>query len=257
MYRKRCTSRRSLLVVSFFPSWWNRGEKSPDKTRRLRIVWPVAFNGACTMRMHEWRRVHPMHPPCGTLASRTQRISLSVSLSLFPFLIRFAIYSRRPPPFTSTHSQPFSSAFLRPRGCEITRGATVPIEMYRFYYKLLMRQICLSASRCLYRSNRHCRVRLLSLPNNNIWANPSRTEWKKNRGKERRKGEIVSGRDCSPASGDLMSNYKLIWDRSGRTMNFRAGYNHEYVTSLAIKKINELSVANLKTIVLKITKVET
>jgi len=74
---------------------------------------------------------------------------------------------------------------------------------------------------------------------------------------EKREGKVASVRDCSLASGDLMSNYKLIWDCSRRTMNFRAGYNHEYVTSLAIKKINELSAANLKTIVSKITKVET
>jgi len=175
MHIASLVARRLVLSVA---SRRNRGEKSPDKTRRLHIVRPVAFNGACTMRVHKRRRVHPMHPSYGILAPRTQRVvfslpfslSLSLSLCLSPFLVHLAIYSRRLTAINTTHSQPLrlprATKRLRNRA---ERSCASPIEMHRFHYKLLMRQICLSASRCLYRLPLSCAV-IVSIADNNIWA---------------------------------------------------------------------------------------
>jgi len=119
-------ARRLVLSVA---SRRNRGEKSPDKTRRLRIVRPVAFNGACTMRVHKRRRVHPMHPSYGILAPRTQRVvfSLSPSLSLsvcFPFSFISLSILEDSPPSTRLILNPFVCP-VRSRGCETARSAAV------------------------------------------------------------------------------------------------------------------------------------
>lgn len=112
------------------------------------------------------------------LAYATSRVpSLSLSFSIFlPRSYRY-LFSKTRRHYPRFILNPFVRP-LRPKGCETARGACCasPIEMHRFHYKLLMRQICLSASQCLYWSPLSCAV-IVSTADNNIWATPSRTEW--------------------------------------------------------------------------------
>lgn len=192
MHRVSEAMRIASLVVSFFPPRRNRGEKSPNKTRRLRIVRPVAFNGACTMRVHERRRVHPMHPPYGTLAC-AQRVAFSLALPPFLFLVRFVIYSRRP------SSRLILNPFVRPpatkrlrtgRGAQLRvadRDVSVPLQVVNetdlpLGLPMLPPMVAIVV-----------RAVIVSTANNNIWVTPpplkSQME-KGNRGKGRGGGEV-------------------------------------------------------------------
>lgn len=152
------------------------------------------------MRVHKRRRVHPMHPPCGNtgLGVYTQRAILSLRLSLllspsFPYLFS------KTTAVTPAHSQPFRPPHPATKRLGNSAGRScAPIEMYRFHYKLLMRQICRSASRAPASAGLPLsRAVIVSIANNNIWATPATAERKESRGKE---GKCVSGRrrDCSP-----------------------------------------------------------
>lgn len=163
-----------MYLVTFFPPASEIGEKSRDKTRHRRIVRPTAFNGACTMRAHEEKSASPdAFRACGESTGlaplRTQRVP--------PLLVSLSI-PEDSPVISPTHLPPFARKRLqKQRLC----AAGSLIEMHRFHYKLLMRQICLSVS--MRYQPRHCRARSLfpHIADNNI--NPKETNGKNRRGK--------------------------------------------------------------------------
>lgn len=141
-YRKVCVSRRySRLVLSID----GIGEKSPDKTRHRaycsagRIQWRVHnAKSAPGASIHRAGLAYATSYLCSRRPAATvinHPTSFQPFLPLPPFL------------FSPTHPIPCSVcdqevAKQRQRGC----AAASPIEMHRFHYKLLMRQICLSVS---------------------------------------------------------------------------------------------------------------
>jgi len=117
---------------------------------------PDASNVRNTGPAYATNRILSLPPPPPPL-------SFSVSLSR-SFHYLFSKTHRHHP-----HSQPLGplSATKRLRN-SIGRSCVSPIEMYRFHYKLLMRQICLSACRCLYRPPLSRCGHCLSTADNNI-----------------------------------------------------------------------------------------
>lgn len=156
----------SLVPSTFFPFGCEIGEKSRDKTRHRRIVQPVRI---------QWRVHNAAHTctksaleGCIRRAERWPRNeSGAFSLVSLSVLRRPARRHPRPRPFpTPCFRLPRRSSRRLRNRC----AAVSPIEMHRFHYKLLMRQICLSVSDALSVAPLY-RVRSLSpTTDNNIWA---------------------------------------------------------------------------------------
>lgn len=120
---------------------------------------------ACTNDEECTRCIHRAeHWPC----LRNESCSLSLSRS---FRYLFSKTRRHHPDSFSTPSSALYDQEVVKQSAG--RSCASPIEMHRFHYKLLMRQICLSASRCLCRPPLSCAV-IVSTADNNIWATLSR-----------------------------------------------------------------------------------
>lgn len=135
----------------------NRGEKSPDKTRH---------RAYCSTGRIQWR-VHNAKSAPGASIHRAG-LAYATKLSVFSKTRRRRRRHQPPRPVPNPFFH-FLLPFLplplsvcdqevakqRQRGC----AAASPIEMHRFHYKLLMRQICLSVSLLMRYRLRYCCVR--------------------------------------------------------------------------------------------------
>lgn len=170
MHIASLVARRLVLSVAAKSRWEvARQNQTSAYCSAGRIQWRV--HNACARMAKSAPDASTMQNTGLAYATSSLSLSLPSSISL-PRSLRFAIYSPRPSPSPRLILNPFVRLPTTKRlRNSAGRSCTSPIEMYRFHYKLLMRQICLSAPRCLRRLL--SRAVIVSTADNNIWATPS------------------------------------------------------------------------------------